>query len=137
MEFARGALIAQTNPEKAHGMQAYMKTDMPFYGGNVIDDLVKTGIKGLAFRLAEEPAAITHAHVRASARRLGDKAALVKALVSVRATISLPPTMTAAISGPSSRRSEMPSRLGMHLPPSPGAPALPVGGTRGPAPARR
>ena len=28
--------------------------DMPFYGGNVIDDLVKTGIKGLAFRLAEE-----------------------------------------------------------------------------------
>lgn len=30
------------------------EADMPFYGGNVIHDLVKTGIKGLAFRLAEE-----------------------------------------------------------------------------------
>jgi len=30
------------------------EADFPFYGGNVIHDLVKTGIKGLAFRLAEE-----------------------------------------------------------------------------------
>lgn len=30
------------------------EADFPFYGGNVIHDIVKTGIKGLAFRLAEE-----------------------------------------------------------------------------------
>jgi NAD(P)-dependent dehydrogenase (short-subunit alcohol dehydrogenase family) len=28
--------------------------DFPFYGGNVVDELVKTGLKALAFRLAEE-----------------------------------------------------------------------------------
>lgn len=28
----RGALAGLANPEKAFGMQAYMKTDMPFYG---------------------------------------------------------------------------------------------------------
>lgn len=31
-EFVRSALAEQANPEKAAGMQAYMKTDMPFYG---------------------------------------------------------------------------------------------------------
>jgi 3-methyladenine DNA glycosylase AlkD len=30
--FVTTALTAQANPEKAAGMQAYMKTDMPFYG---------------------------------------------------------------------------------------------------------
>jgi len=30
--YVRSALAAQANPEKAAGMQAYMKTDMPFYG---------------------------------------------------------------------------------------------------------
>ncbi|MGH2393571.1 MAG: DNA alkylation repair protein [Candidatus Limnocylindria bacterium] len=32
VEFVQAALRAQTNPAKAVGMQAYMKTDMPFYG---------------------------------------------------------------------------------------------------------
>lgn len=31
-EAAQAALAAQANPEKADGMQRYMKTDMPFYG---------------------------------------------------------------------------------------------------------
>lgn len=31
-EFASAALSADADPEKAEGMQAYMKTDMPFYG---------------------------------------------------------------------------------------------------------
>ncbi|MCO6502180.1 MAG: DNA alkylation repair protein, partial [Acidimicrobiales bacterium] len=30
--YAREALSAAADPEKAAGMQAYMKTDMPFYG---------------------------------------------------------------------------------------------------------
>ncbi|MEE9533981.1 MAG: DNA alkylation repair protein, partial [Acidimicrobiia bacterium] len=30
--YVSGALTAAANPEKAAGMQAYMKTDMPFYG---------------------------------------------------------------------------------------------------------
>jgi len=30
--FVRGALAENANPEKAEGMQAYMKTEMPFYG---------------------------------------------------------------------------------------------------------
>ena len=32
VEFARSALAAVADPSKANGMQAYMKTDMPFYG---------------------------------------------------------------------------------------------------------
>lgn len=41
--------------KKKRGLIAEVtEADMPFYGGNVIHDLVKTGIKGLAFRLAEE-----------------------------------------------------------------------------------
>lgn len=32
MRYVREALAAAANPEKAEGMQAYMKTDMPFYG---------------------------------------------------------------------------------------------------------
>jgi 3-methyladenine DNA glycosylase AlkD len=31
-QFVSAALRAQANPDKAAGMQAYMKTDMPFYG---------------------------------------------------------------------------------------------------------
>jgi 3-methyladenine DNA glycosylase AlkD len=30
--YVRGSLAARADPEKAAGMQAYMKTDMPFYG---------------------------------------------------------------------------------------------------------
>lgn len=32
VEYVRASLASQTDPEKAAGMQAYMKTDMPFYG---------------------------------------------------------------------------------------------------------
>jgi 3-methyladenine DNA glycosylase AlkD len=32
IEYVQAELRAQANPEKAEGMQAYMKTDMPFYG---------------------------------------------------------------------------------------------------------
>lgn len=32
VEYVQSALSEQANPEKADGMQAYMKTDMPFYG---------------------------------------------------------------------------------------------------------
>ncbi len=32
IEYVQGALKKAANPEKAIGMQAYMKTDMPFYG---------------------------------------------------------------------------------------------------------
>lgn len=32
IEYVQQALAAQADPEKAAGMQAYMKTDMPFYG---------------------------------------------------------------------------------------------------------
>ena len=32
IEYVQGALKEAANPEKAVGMQAYMKTDMPFYG---------------------------------------------------------------------------------------------------------
>jgi 3-methyladenine DNA glycosylase AlkD len=32
IEYVQGSLAEQADPEKAEGMQAYMKTDMPFYG---------------------------------------------------------------------------------------------------------
>jgi 3-methyladenine DNA glycosylase AlkD len=32
VEYVRASLASQADPEKAAGMQAYMKTDMPFYG---------------------------------------------------------------------------------------------------------
>lgn len=32
IEYVQAELTAQADPEKAQGMQAYMKTDMPFYG---------------------------------------------------------------------------------------------------------
>lgn len=32
VSLVQGALAAQADPEKAEGMQAYMRTDMPFYG---------------------------------------------------------------------------------------------------------
>ena len=45
--FASSALAAAADPSKAEGMQAYMKTDMPFYGvqkparADILRDLVR------------------------------------------------------------------------------------------------
>jgi 3-methyladenine DNA glycosylase AlkD len=64
--FVTNALSAQANPEKAVGMQAYMKTDMPFYG------VQKPGRAPIARQLVKEFPPTTHAEYTALVLGLWD-----------------------------------------------------------------
>jgi 3-methyladenine DNA glycosylase AlkD len=64
VDFVRSSLDARANPEKAAGMQAYMKTDMPFFG------VQKPGRVGILRDIKSRFAPRTHAEYLESAAAL-------------------------------------------------------------------